>query len=52
MKHSTISELHEEAPVVCFDSDREGQEVYEWKECELLKSKLRPFIVDARKIRT
>ena len=29
LSHSAITELQGEAPVVCFDSDREGQEVHE-----------------------
>ena len=51
LSHSAILELQGEAPIVCFDSDREGHEMHEWKEFELPKSKLRPVIVDARKIR-
>ena len=47
LSHSAILELQGEAPVVCFDSDREGHEMHEWKEFELPKSKFRPVIVDA-----
>ena len=50
LSHSAISELQGEVPIVCFDSDREGHEMHEWKEFELPKSKFRPVIVDAQKI--
>lgn len=50
LSHSAITELQGEAPVVCFDSDREGQEVHEWKEYELSTSKFCPFIKNTHKI--
>ena len=51
LSHSTITELQGEAPVVCFDSDREGQEMHEWKEHKLPTSRFRPFIKNTHNIR-